>query len=214
MAWYLLTAVVSFCSILYELILSQTLSALLGNTVYQYSVVLGLYLFAMGVGTISLSKLDEQETSNKLVQTEFYLAGLGCVSVPVLFLISGSFSFYWVTYVSAYLFVVAIGFLTGREIPLILNKINKPGLVFAASYIGAFIGTCVFALYLYREQGVLVASVFAAVINALVGLLLLYGANKKFAYSLGLVSVISLCALTLIYEDRVMSYLSSVYLGV
>ena len=47
---YIITLILAFCSIVYELLLGQTLSAFFGNTVLRYSVTIGLYLFAMGMG--------------------------------------------------------------------------------------------------------------------------------------------------------------------
>ena len=41
---YAITFVLAFCSIVYELLLGQTLSAFLGNTVLRYSVTIGLYM--------------------------------------------------------------------------------------------------------------------------------------------------------------------------
>lgn len=49
---YIFTLVLAFCSIVYELLLGQSLSAFMGNTVLRYSVTIGLYLFSMGMGAL------------------------------------------------------------------------------------------------------------------------------------------------------------------
>ena len=49
---YTLTFIVSFCSIVYELLLAQTLSTVLGNTVVRYSLTIGFYLAAKGIGAM------------------------------------------------------------------------------------------------------------------------------------------------------------------
>ena len=49
---YPFTFVLAFCSIVYELLLGQSLSAFLGNTVLRYSVTIGLYMLSMGIGSL------------------------------------------------------------------------------------------------------------------------------------------------------------------
>ena len=44
------------CSLLYELLIAQTLATLAANTVVWYSVTIGVYLAAMGVGAMSASQ--------------------------------------------------------------------------------------------------------------------------------------------------------------
>ena len=47
-----ITLIVSACSLLYELLITQTLSLLAGNTVVWYSLTVGVYLSAMGLGAV------------------------------------------------------------------------------------------------------------------------------------------------------------------
>ncbi len=49
---YAFTFILAFCSIVYELLLGQSLSAFLGNTVLRYSVTIGLYMLSMGIGSL------------------------------------------------------------------------------------------------------------------------------------------------------------------
>jgi len=43
--------VVATCGLIYELVASTAASYLLGDSVTQFSTVIGVYLFAMGVGS-------------------------------------------------------------------------------------------------------------------------------------------------------------------
>ena len=49
---YVLSFILSGCSLLYELLIAQTLSLIAGNMVIWYSLTVGTYLAAMGVGAI------------------------------------------------------------------------------------------------------------------------------------------------------------------
>lgn len=44
-------AVVALCGIVYELIIGTISSYLLGNSVYQFSLTIGFFMFAMGIGS-------------------------------------------------------------------------------------------------------------------------------------------------------------------
>ena len=43
--------VVALCGIVYELIIASVASYLLGNSVFQFSITIGLFMFAMGIGS-------------------------------------------------------------------------------------------------------------------------------------------------------------------
>ena len=53
---YFLTFILAFCSIVYELLLAQSLTAFLENTVLRYSITIGLYMFSMGYGALIAEK--------------------------------------------------------------------------------------------------------------------------------------------------------------
>ncbi len=46
---FAIALILSACSLLYELLIAQTLSLLAGNTVVWYSLTVGTYLGAMGI---------------------------------------------------------------------------------------------------------------------------------------------------------------------
>src|SRR5436309_1049080 len=75
--------VVAVCALVYELLCCTLASYLLGDAVLQFSLVLGTYLFAMGVGAW-LSKRLEPRAATRYVQAELVLALLGGLSVPML----------------------------------------------------------------------------------------------------------------------------------
>jgi len=81
---YLITLIVAYCSIVYELLMAQTLSALLGNTVLRYSVTIGVYLASLGVGAMLCKKSDEQSSTNRLVRIEIWLSIVGGLAVVML----------------------------------------------------------------------------------------------------------------------------------
>src|SRR5690606_24797413 len=71
------TFVVASCSLFYELMLAQTLSAILADTAHRYNVTIGLYIASMGVGALLYEKLKLKNLRPALVRVEIILALVG-----------------------------------------------------------------------------------------------------------------------------------------
>ena len=79
--------IVALCGIVYELIIGTVSSYLLGNSVYQFSLTIGFFMFAMGVGS-HLSRYVETRLLETFIYVEMALAlvgGLCSVSLFMLF---------------------------------------------------------------------------------------------------------------------------------
>ncbi|MDP3439424.1 MAG: polyamine aminopropyltransferase, partial [Azonexus sp.] len=107
--------VIASCGLAYELIAGALASYLLGDSVMQFSTVIGTYLFAMGVGSW-LSKYITRDLIGRFIQIELMVGLLGGFSAIALFLV-----FTWLEgpfKLVLYLVVVGVGVLVGLEIPL------------------------------------------------------------------------------------------------
>ncbi|MCB0338654.1 MAG: hypothetical protein KDD53_03570 [Bdellovibrionales bacterium] len=177
MIWYLLTFVLAFASITYELLLGQMLSAFLGNTVLRYSVTIGLYLLSMGIGALYVKNRSKNGALVTLQWIELLLAGLGGFSLIILFLVDGIHLPSIVLSFIAHLLIIIIGVLSGAEIPLLIElksieTKDSEGKVLGVDYLGAFLGTIAFAFYFYPVIGLTATAFSVALANALMGLLL------------------------------------------
>ena len=72
------------CAIVYELIIAAVSSYLLGNTVHQFSITIGLFMFSMGVGSF-LSKYIERRILDRFILVEAALGFIGGISSSLLF---------------------------------------------------------------------------------------------------------------------------------
>ncbi|MBV1858122.1 MAG: polyamine aminopropyltransferase, partial [Nannocystaceae bacterium] len=77
--------VVATCGLVYELICATMASYLLGDSVTQWSLVIGVYLSAMGVGSW-LSKYVERDVHARFIQIQLIIALVGGFSAAALFL--------------------------------------------------------------------------------------------------------------------------------
>src|SRR5512144_1516474 len=76
--------VIAACAIIYELMIGAVSSYLLGDSVYQFSVTIGLFLTAMGVGSF-LSRRLEGDLLTAFVNIELMIGVIGGFAVPLLF---------------------------------------------------------------------------------------------------------------------------------
>ncbi len=140
--------------LVYEYCLSTLATHLLGNSIEQFSLIIALMLFAMGLaGLVQRHVTQPARVAEAFVITETLLGLVGGASAVLLYL-----AFAWLSHFTAALYGLAllIGFGIGLEIPLLLRinaqwradlKDNVAD-VFALDYIGALAGAIVWAFVL------------------------------------------------------------------
>jgi len=174
--------VAGLCSLVYELLISTTSSYFLGDSVRQFSITIGLYLAAMGLGSY-VSRLLKTDLLRSFIAVEILLGIIGGTAVPLLYLIYAFFDLFWPSVV---LLIVVIGALTGLEIPL-LTRIMEEGYgafnetldvnlsnVLSFDYLGALLATLVFPFVLLPVLGTFRASLVLGLLNIAVGALCLW----------------------------------------
>jgi len=77
---------VASCGLAYELIAGALSSYLLGDSVLQFSTVIGCYLFAMGVGAHLSRYVHDRDVLARFVDVELAIGLIGGVSAALLFL--------------------------------------------------------------------------------------------------------------------------------
>lgn len=170
---YLSVILIATCGLIYELLAGTLASYLLGDSITQFSLVIGLYLSAMGVGAW-LSRFVVRQLARVFVEVELGVALLGGISAPMLFL---SFSYLKAFSVFLYGTVFAIGVLVGLELPLLM-RILKDNLdfkelvarVLSLDYLGALVASLLFPILLVPKLGLVRTSLLFGMLNALVGL--------------------------------------------
>ena len=165
--------IIATCGLIYELLAGTLSSYVLGDSVTQFSLIIGIYLFAMGVGSY-LSKFIEKNIAEKFVDIELAVAVIGGFSAPLLFFAFAKLSYFAVV---LYGVVFGIGVLVGLEIPLLM-RILKDELdfkdlisrVLAFDYIGALFASLLFPLFFVPKLGLARTSLLFGMINASVGI--------------------------------------------
>lgn len=167
--------IVGLCSIIYELLISTTSSYFLGDSIKQFSITIGIYMAAMGVGAY-LSRLMKDKLMERFIEVELLLGLIGGISVPFLY-----FAFVQINY-SAFSWLIiflifVIGLLTGLEIPLLTRLLEKHypsdvnlSNVLSLDYLGALAATLLFPFFLLPWVGVFLSSLIFGLVNIAVGI--------------------------------------------
>lgn len=168
--------VLSLCGIIYELVLASLATYLFGNPVQQYSITIGVFLSAMGLGSY-LSRFITNNLIKTFIAIEVMLGVTGGLSVIILnYLFSFSSSFYLLHL----FFLIVIGTLVGLEIPLITRILKKYGAlkdilanVLTLDYVGGLAGSLLFPLLLFPFLGRFLTSLAVGLINIFVVLIVI-----------------------------------------
>jgi spermidine synthase len=165
--------IVSTCGLVYELLAGTLASYVLGDSVTQFSLIIGLYLTALGVGAW-LSRFVGERLARSFIEVELGVAILGGISAPVLFLSFARLSYFPVV---LYGLVLAIGVLVGLELPLLMRIIKDQldfkelvSRVLTFDYVGALAASLLFPLFLVPRLGLVRTSLLFGMLNAGIGL--------------------------------------------
>ncbi|MCK6411786.1 MAG: polyamine aminopropyltransferase [Azonexus sp.] len=166
--------VIASCGLAYELVAGALSSYLLGDSVTQFSTVIGAYLFAMGVGSW-LSKYIVRDLIGTFVRIELLVGLLGGFAALGLFL-----AFVWLPApfrLLLYLAVFLIGVLVGLEIPLVMRILKREiefkdlvSQVLTFDYLGALAVSLLFPLFLAPHLGMLRTGLLFGLLNVAVAL--------------------------------------------
>ncbi|GIW82580.1 MAG: polyamine aminopropyltransferase [Gemmatales bacterium] len=170
---FLNVLIIAVCGLVYELLAGTLASYVLGDSVTQFSFVIGIYLFAMGVGAW-VSRFVDARLARCFIEVELGVALLGGTSAPLLFLAYAHLTFF---HVILYATVFLIGLLVGLELPLLMRILREHldfkelvSRVLTFDYIGALVASILFPIFFIPRLGLIRTSLFFGLLNALVGL--------------------------------------------
>ncbi len=168
--------IVASCGLAYELIAGALSSYLLGDSILQFSTIIGCYLFAMGVGAHFSKFIKDEDVLSRFVDIELAVGLVGGLSAALLFL-----TFSWMTApfrTLLYVLVFMIGSLVGMEVPLVMRALNARqtefnelvSRVLTFDYLGALAVSLLFPLVLAPHLGLVRTGFLFGMLNVAVAL--------------------------------------------
>jgi spermidine synthase len=215
---FLTVLVIAACGLIYELVAGTLASYLLGDSVLQFSTIIGCYLFALGIGS-ALSRYIDRGLAYRFVWIELLLGVIGGFSSALLFL---AFAYTQGFQLIMYSIVVVIGILVGLEIPILMRIIRSRyqfrdvvAHVLTFDYLGALGASLLFPVLLVPYLGLVRSALVFGVVNVAVALwsTFLFAGQLHSARVLRIVCVVVICGLgvgivqakriTMVAEDNI-----------
>lgn len=161
--------VVAACGLVYELVAASVSSYLLGDAVTQFSLVIGVFLSAMGIGSW-LARFVQRNLLRRFVEIEIWIGVLGGLSSLIMFGVGAFLSTAFTPIF--YGLCIAIGILVGLEIPILIRILKEEGDLsealsntLALDYLGALAGSVLFPMLALPWLGISRASVVFGLLN-------------------------------------------------
>lgn len=206
-------SIIAICAIVYELGIGSLSSYLLGNSIYQFSITIGLFMTAMGIGSY-LSKYITRQLITAFIRVELVIGCIGGFSCPALFA-AYSFQFFYVPIM--WILIILIGTLIGLELPLLTRIFREYTTLRIAlanaltfDYLGGLIGSLAFPLLLLPLLGIFETSLVMGLTNlaVVIGNLILFRREiQQFKQTVVLaVSVTVGLTVALVISDPVSGY--------
>lgn len=202
-ALYVITFMVALCSLVYELLIAQTISFFASNSVIWYSLTIGLYLVSLGAGAYCTDRfVGKNNLIASFIKLEILLSLIGGMVVMIIHYAQMLMVFCWVRnwemiglamfYFSALGCILSVGFLTGIELPLLIklgekaNGKNVMNRVLSADYFGSLAGGLMFPLYFFPRFELISIGWLVALINLGLAFMVLFMFHKENARKLWL----------------------------
>jgi spermidine synthase len=191
---------IAACGLIYELIAGTLASYLLGDSVLQFSTIIGCYLFAMGIGS-AMSRYIDRGLAYRFIWIELVLGVVGGFSSALLFL---AFAYSQGFELILYAMVLVIGVLVGLEIPLLMRIVRERydfrdavSHVLTFDYLGALVASLLFPILLVPYLGLVRSAMLFGMINVAVALwsTFLFAGELATRRGLRVACVAALCAL-------------------
>jgi spermidine synthase len=172
-ALFLSVLLIAACGLVYELIAGALASYLLGDSVFQFSTIIGTYLFAMGVGSW-LSRFLDRALVARFITIELLVGIVGGFSSTILFFaFAGLGAFHFLLYA----LVTLLGIFVGLEIPLLMRILRERfhfkelvSNVLTFDYLGSLGASLIFPIFIVPRLGLVRGAIAFGLLNALVAL--------------------------------------------
>jgi len=159
-----------------EFVLATLASYFIGDTIVQWTIVLSIMLFTMGLGS-HISKYVDKNILETFLLIEFVLSLLISLSPLIVYSIAGHTHF---IHLVIYGLSALIGFCIGFEIPLVMrlnqqfeNVAQNVSSVLSWDYVGSLIGGIAFAFWGLPELGLKNTAFIFGMFNMIVAVVLL-----------------------------------------
>lgn len=170
---FLSVFVIATCGLVYELVAGALASYTLGDSITQFSLIIGIYLSSMGLGSW-LSRFIERDLLERFIEIELMVGLFGGSSAALLFV---AFPHLAGFHALLFFLVALTGTLVGLEIPLLIRLLEGEwelkevvSRVLSLDYVGALVASLLFPTVLLPKLGLVRTGLVFGLLNVGVGL--------------------------------------------
>jgi spermidine synthase len=167
----LISALVAFCSMGYELLIARFLSSISSDAVVSQSITVGTFLLSLGFGAYLYGR-RKRDPWKLLLWVEIAVALIACVALPLMAYASIYIHNTMTLIFTMQVVSILIGTLSGLELPALIEA-GRPasaksfGWVLASNYIGSLIASITLPLVFIPNLGIYTAGWVLALFSAL-----------------------------------------------
>lgn len=215
---YSCAVLVAFICVAYELLLASYATFLMGASIFQYSLVISLMMFSMGLGAL-IAKPISKNNFETFLAVELILAWCAIIAVPLMYL---SFCLNFAPTKTLIFFVFILGLGIGMEVPL-LSEIARTGnslsYILFSDYLGGFIGGIVFPILLFPHFGFFQVGSFLGLLSGLISVsfVLVFGSqinSRKPVWFFLALMTLTFCLTELFYAEQIRTLMEKHFFGI
>ena len=206
------TFLIAISGLVYELLEGTLSSYLLGDSVYHFSLIIGLFISSMGIGSW-ISRFIKSNLEEIFFKLQLAISLIGGFSTFILF-----YAFVYINNYNSFLYLITIllGSMLGLEIPLIIRILKNSfsletniSNIFTLDYIGAFFASLLFPLVLVPKLGVMQTAFLFGLINLFVAFLAWYIFKLKTRYTIYIFIISTILILGFLKSNQLTSLIES-----
>jgi spermidine synthase len=192
--------------------LAQSISTTMGNTALRYNLTIGLFIASMGFGALLYKKLISKEYFKEFIKVELMLSLVGGIAPVLVLIIDFSFNVFakysgvsffssWIQiplFTLNHLLIVAVGFLSGLELPLLMDmakqfKLTRGHTILAFDYLGTLLGAILFPILILPNLHIFTIGYVVSLLNILIAFFVMKKMNiqsTKFKFLIYIMMII------------------------
>ena len=199
---FLLSFILAFCSFSYEIILAFVVAKITGHEILSQTISIGSFIVGLGLGSYWNEKNPQDDKIGFLQNVEIVLSLVGGLGVFFIFgwdilvrSLSNTPSFF-LFFIPVQLYILLIGFLSGLELPCLLDENKSQNRILGFHYLGTLISSLLIFAWFIPKIDVFLSTILIALLNVSVALLLFLKSTRKKTQLIG-VSIVSMVLIVL-----------------
>ena len=205
--------VLAFVGLIYEFVFAQTLTIVFGNTYLQYALTIGIFTFGLGTGSLAFEMQKKKIKSPKkaFVKIQAILIPVCLFGLMIILFSESIFGSGFFAHVISYIPILGVAFLTGFELPLIMEMTDDPAAsieILSYDFGGMFVATVLFPFFFLPVLGVFATLNTCLILN--LASLVYVLKPKKFAHRAYASGVLLVILMGFVFDAKLISYFGKI----